>query len=81
MTPLQTAMLGKIAAEELNGGNGRPEKAQETETYADMIIETAQDKGVFTSLQNAGLVWHDGQKGREAGVGMTAEGFAAWVNR
>jgi hypothetical protein len=28
---------------------------EETETCADGIIETAQDKGVFTSLLNAGL--------------------------
>jgi len=29
---------------------------EETETWADGIIKTAQDKGVFTSLLNAGLV-------------------------
>ena len=28
---------------------------EETETWANGIIETAQDKGVFTSLLNAGL--------------------------
>ena len=74
-TPLQQAMLRKIAQSEYTGVNGTmPQNAEETETWADTIIETAEDKGVFTSLKNAGLVWHSGEK-KDAGVGLTEEGF------
>ena len=71
LTPLQAAMLKKIATDELTSVNGaEPESVEETETWAEMIIETAQDKGVFTSLLNAGLAIHGG-KGRDAVVSLT----------
>jgi N12 class adenine-specific DNA methylase len=77
-TPLQQAMLFKIARSEHTSINGAmPRNAGETETWADTIIETPQDKGVFTSLQNAGLVWHSGEK-EDAGVGLTDTGFALY---
>jgi hypothetical protein len=75
VTPLQLAMLEKIAFDEFTAANGSmPENHRDTETWADQIIETSQDKGVFTSLLNAELVWHSGT-GREAGVGLTEEGY------
>lgn len=75
ITQLQKEMLRKIATNELTPVNGaEPKSANEAETYADCIIETAQDKGVFTSLMNAGLVWHSGS-GRDAVVGFTDKGF------
>jgi N12 class adenine-specific DNA methylase len=74
-TPLQQDMLYKIARSEYTTVNGAiPKNAQETETWADTIIETAEDKGVFTSIKNAGLVWHSGEK-KDAGVGLTEAGF------
>lgn len=74
-TPLQQDMLYKIARSEYTTVNGAvPKNAQETETWADTIIETAEDKGVFTSLKNAGLVWHSGEE-KDAGVGLTEAGF------
>lgn len=49
-------MLKKIATDEMTCVNGaEPESIEEFETWADGIIEIAQDKGVFTSLLNAGL--------------------------
>ncbi len=77
-TPLQQAMLRKIARSEYTGVNGAmPQNAGDTETWADVIIETAEDKGVFTSLKNAGLVWHSGEK-KDTGVGLTDAGFALY---
>ena len=77
-TTLQAKMLNAIATDELTPLNGaRPSNHTDATTFADMVIETAEDKGVFTSLLNAGLVYHSG-KGRDAVVGFTAEGFAAW---
>jgi hypothetical protein len=78
MTPLQTKMLIRIAEDELAPGNGaEPSVKEDATTYADCVIEDAEDKGVFTSLLNAGMVWHTG-KGRDAGVGLTDSGFAAY---
>lgn len=59
VTPLQAAMLNKIAKSEFNAVDGNiPNIVEDSATWAEMIIETAQDKGVFTSLLNAGLVFH-----------------------
>lgn len=78
VTPLQAAMLRKIARDKMNQANGgEPECADDTHTWADGIIEDAQDKGVFTSLLNAGLVGHSG-KGRDAGVWFTDAGLTAY---
>lgn len=75
-TELQIEMIKKIAFDEFTEVNGRmPQDVDQTHTWADGIIETAEDKGVFTSLLNADLVWHSG-KGRDAGVGLTPAGFA-----
>lgn len=79
MTPLQKAMILKIATNEMNSANGKPTTANETETWADGVIESAEDKGVFTSLFNAGLAYHVG-KGRDAGVGLTDSGFDAYLS-
>lgn len=77
-TALQANMLKAIARDELTPINGaEPTNHEDATTYADMVIETSQDKGTFTSLKNAGLVWHSG-KGRDAVVGLTETGFAAY---
>lgn len=78
-TMLQTAMLNKIARSEFTEQNGGyPETNDEIgSVWADCIIEDAEDKGVFTSMLNAGLVAHSG-KGRDAVVWLTDAGFAEW---
>lgn len=78
VTSLQAKMLKAIARNELTPVNGaEPITRDEAETFADMVIETAEDKGVFTSMLNAKLVWHSG-KGRDAVVGLSDAGFAAY---
>ena len=77
-TELQKQMLNKIARDEMTEINGaEPLTASETHTWADGIIETAQDKGVCTSLLNADLVWHSDHD-RAAGCGLTEAGFDAY---
>jgi len=60
MTTLQNAMIMKIAENDFTVANGDTPKSLEDigQVWADMVIETAQDKGVFTSLMNAGYVTH-----------------------
>jgi hypothetical protein len=79
VTTLQAEMLKNIALDECNPLNGgRPEIADDAHTWASNIIRTAQDKGVFTSLQNANLAWHNGCEGMDAVVYLTEKGFAAF---
>ncbi len=73
-TQLQSKMIQAIARSVYNAvDGGEPESAADAVTWAEMVIETAQDRGVFTSLMNAGLVWHNGES-----VGLTESGFAAY---
>jgi hypothetical protein len=75
-TKLQNEMLNKMAGHEW--GSASPlEWADEVQVWASEIIETPKDKGVFTSLINAGLTYHF-RDGRNSRVGMTESGFAAW---
>ena len=76
VTKLQAAMIQAIALDECNPLNGgRPEIAADAFTWASQIIRTPEDKGVFTSLQNAGLAWHNGCDGMDAVVKLTKKGF------
>ena len=79
-TPLQNAMLKKIARNEFTSVNScEPETLGDIGwVWADCVIEDSQDKGVFTSLINAGLVKHSGNKGRDASVTLTEAGFVAY---
>lgn len=79
-TPLQQALIVKIAESEFTEVNGRTPTSLDEIGYvwADTIIEDAQDKGVFTSLLNAGLVEHSG--GKDAGVTLTEEGFKVFLS-
>lgn len=80
VTELQAAMLRKIALDDFTPLNGaEPESHVDTTTWAEMIIESSQDKGVFTSLQNAGLVWHAAD-GKDSTVGLTQTGFETYKN-
>lgn len=79
LTKLQTEMIIKIARHECTPVNGAiPECADDASTWADCVIETAQDKGVFTSLLNEKLVYHTGGK-RDAAVGLTQAGFEEFL--
>jgi hypothetical protein len=79
-TELQNKMLSKIAECEFQPTNGSaPASFSELDwVWADVIIEDAEDKGVFTSLVNAGLAEHSGNRGRDAGVRLTEAGFNAY---
>jgi hypothetical protein len=80
MTPLQKQMLRSIARSDFTIVNGcEPVALEEVSwVWANTVIETPEDKGVFTSLLNAGLVEHNGLKGRDACITLTAAGFAAY---
>jgi hypothetical protein len=80
VTPLQAAMLRKIARNDFTERNGAEPQALADIgwIWANCVIETAEDKGVFTSLVNAGLAEHDGNKGRDACVTLTKAGFDAY---
>ena len=74
-TELQTKMLVAIAESEFNAvGGDIPKNKEDAQTWAEMVIETAQDKGVFTSMLNADLVYHV-QDGKDSICGLTAKGF------
>jgi len=79
-TPLQTEMIKAIATSEFTEVNGaEPTSVSDIGwVWADMIIDNAQDKGVFTSLVNAGLAEHSGNKGRDACVTLTEAGFQVY---
>lgn len=78
VTDLQAAMILKIASSEYNGVDGEKlEEASDSQTWADCIIESAQDKGVFTSLLNSEMVYHI-PDGRDSVVGLTEKGFKCW---
>lgn len=81
-TKLQSSMLAKIAESEFQPTNGSiPSSFDELDwVWADCIIEDAEDKGVFTSLVNAGMVEHSGNKGRDACVRLTETGWNAYKN-
>ena len=78
-TELQNLMLKNIARSEYSSVNGaEPESLSDIDwIWADTIIEDAEDKGVFTSLVNAGLAVHSGGK-KDAAVTLTTAGFAAY---
>ena len=80
MTELQKQMLKKIARSEYSAVNGsEPDSLDDIgQVWADTIIEDAQDKGVFTSLLKEDFVFHTGTGDKDAGVGLTTAGFAAY---
>lgn len=83
VTPLQANMLRSIARSDYTNVNGaEPQSLDDIGwVWANVIIETAQQKGVLTSLLNAGLVAHTGGPKSDAGVTLTAAGFAAYKAR
>jgi len=80
ITKLQANMIRKIAESEYNILNGRAPSTLDDvgEIWASAIIMTAEDKGVFTSLLNAGLVHHWGAGSSDAVVQLSEAGFSAY---
>ena len=78
MTELQQKMIRAIALDEYTPINGAvPTRREDAETWQEMVIETPADKGVFTSLLVAGMVWSNG-RGKDAACGLTDAGFEAF---
>jgi hypothetical protein len=80
-TALQQSMLACIAESEFQPTGGRPpETFEDTDwVWTVMIIEDQQDKGIFTSLVNAGLVEHNGHhNSTDSAVRLTKAGFDAY---
>jgi hypothetical protein len=82
ITPLQTQMIIKIARSEFTTVNGAVPKSLTDIgwVWADMIIEDSEDKGVFTNLLKNNLAKHCGNKGRDASVTLTEDGFKVFQN-
>ena len=78
-TKLQAAFLAIIARSEFTAVNGAEPSALADIgwVWSDCVIENNTDKGVFTSLLNAGLAEHSG-KGKQACVTLTQAGFDAY---
>jgi len=76
----QANMINAIAFSEFTPVNGaHPANLDEIDwVWADVVIENQEDKGTFTSLVNAGLAQHNGQKGQDAMVTLTPKGFAVF---
>lgn len=80
-TALQAEMIVAIAESEYTPINGGvPENLDEAgAVWTNVIVCDAIDKGVFTSLINAGLVDHSGS-GRDSVCSLTETGFAEYQN-
>lgn len=77
-TLLQRSMIVDIAEHELTPINGAiPEDSEDAGTFTDCIVETAQSKGVATSLINAGFIYISGD-GKDSVIGLTDAGFAEY---
>ena len=79
-TKLQAEMIVAIAESEYTPLNGAvPETLEEAgSVWTNCIVYDQQDKGVFTSLINAGLVDHSG-KGSDSVCSLTDDGFAEYL--
>lgn len=79
-TELQAAMIVAIAENECGPTNGHPTCTEECNTWSNMIVESAQDKGVVTSLINAGLVTvQTDPDPRESAIALTEAGYAEYL--
>ena len=78
-TKLQAELLIKIAESEYTPVNGAVPETKEDAGYvwADTIIESKSDGGVFSTLLQAGLVWYQ-DEGDDSVCGLTDAGFAEY---
>lgn len=90
MIPLKDQMILKIANNKMNLAFGKPENAQDTETWVGFIIEIDEEKRLFDILLKEGLVYHRyNEKVMQNGVrlttavedvvGLTEAGFSAYL--
>jgi len=79
VTTLQAQMLRAIALNEHQPMNGGEPSCFEDlgPVWALDIVRTAQDKGTFTSLMNAGLAERSGE-GRDTVACLTLDGYNAY---
>lgn len=78
VTELEAKMIKAIAEDEFTPLNGvRPTRVNDATTWADCVINTPADKGVFTSLLKKNLAIHHGT-GRDAVVSLTDDGFKVY---
>lgn len=80
LTELQKKMIIRIAEDQFGPTNGSPKCAEDTATF--MVVETPEDKGVFTSLKRIGLVWFqsESKKGEnDEACGLTEAGWQKYI--
>ncbi len=86
ITVLEKQMIEKMVRDYLTPINGAyPKSVEDATTWADSVIESHSDGGVFSSLVKKGLAWHTGEivdkktgrlvKDSDAGVCLTVHGF------
>lgn len=78
-TKLQAELLIKIAESEFTVVNGAvPETLDDVgAVWADIILDSKSEGGVFSTLLQAGLVWYQ-DEGRDSVCGLTETGFAEY---
>lgn len=78
-TKLQAEMLIKIAESEFTTVNGAvPETLDDVgAVWADIILDSKSEGGVFSTLLQAGLVWYQ-DEGKDSICGLTDAGFAEY---
>jgi hypothetical protein len=92
ITAKELEVIANIARNEMNGANyGNPTDASETLTYSWAVAEVGQFGLVLTNLTGVGgviaslvkkdLAFVSGDKGDDATVGLTEEGFVVWTER
>lgn len=83
VTELELNMIDSIAYSEYTIVNGCEPKSLDDIgwVWANCIIESKSDGGVFASLSKKGLVSHTGFGDDDDGVTLTEEGFKVFKNR
>lgn len=81
ITALELAMIDNIAYSDYTNLNGAKPNVREDIGWVWNPVETAEDKGVMTSLIKKGLVLHQTYDKNETIVSLTDAGFAVFQNR
>ena len=80
ITELELRMIDEIAHSDYSYLNGATPNSKEDIGWVWNPVETAQDKGVMTSLIKKGLVLHQVYDANETIVTLTDAGFAVFQN-
>ena len=80
LTNLEVAMIKEIAYSDYTSLNGATPKCLNDIgwVWANCVIYSNADKGVFSSLVKKGLAVHSGNSGEDACVTLTEAGFQAF---